>query len=127
MSICIQKHCRLSRGPEDGFRILAMRYWPRGVRRDHFDIWHRDLAPSAKLLHWCRAQEKNSAAASAAYAVEWRARYIEEMRAQDELIVELRRRHAEGETLTLLCACHDPLKCHRTVLRDLILEGIDSA
>ncbi len=26
-----------------------------------------------------------------------------------------------GETLTLLCACHDPARCHRTVLADLVL------
>ena len=31
------------------------------------------------------------------------------------------RRHESGETLTLLCACHDPARCHRTVLADLVL------
>ncbi len=85
------------------------------------------MASSEKLLHWCWAQEKNLAADPAAYALAWKARYIEEMRAQHERIAELRRRHNEGKVMTLLCACHDPLKCHRNVLRDLILGGGDSA
>ena len=53
--ILIQKHCRQSSDELDGTRILVMRFWPRGVRKSHFDEWHRDLAPSAELLKWCQA------------------------------------------------------------------------
>lgn len=33
-----------------GKRVLVTRYWPRGFRRGSFDMWLRDLAPSAGLL-----------------------------------------------------------------------------
>ena len=50
MTIKIDKHCRLLPTPEDGTRILVMRYWPRGVKREQFHIWMRDLAPSRNYL-----------------------------------------------------------------------------
>lgn len=34
----------------DGTRILVMRYWPRGIRKSHFDEWNRDVAPSKELV-----------------------------------------------------------------------------
>lgn len=34
----------------DGTRILITRFYPRGVRKEHFDEWVRELAPSAELL-----------------------------------------------------------------------------
>ena len=34
----------------DGLRVLIMRYWPRGVRRERVDVWLKDAAPSTELL-----------------------------------------------------------------------------
>ena len=34
----------------DGIRILVTRYYPRGIRKDKFDRWHRELSPSRNLL-----------------------------------------------------------------------------
>ncbi len=48
MPIHTRKHCRETPEPEDGTRILTMRFWPRGVRRERFDAWMRELAPSAE-------------------------------------------------------------------------------
>ena len=38
-------------GPDDGFRILVDRLWPRGVSRDaaRIDLWRKEIAPSAEL------------------------------------------------------------------------------
>ena len=36
------------RETSDGVRVLVTRYWPRGVRKEHFDCWMRELAPSAE-------------------------------------------------------------------------------
>ena len=36
--------------PDDGFRLLTMRFWPRGVRKDRVDAWEKELGPSPKLL-----------------------------------------------------------------------------
>ncbi len=108
----------------DGTRILTMRFWPRGCKRDQFDVWMKHLAPSESLLRWIWDQDK------AAYPLDpqavseiWRDRYLGEMQNQQEAIANLRERHEAGETITLLCACHDPSQCHRGVLFNLILNG----
>ena len=53
----------------------------------------------------------------------WKTRYAEQMAVQSQLIDDIRQRHLSGETFTLLCACHDPQECHRTVLADIIEKG----
>ena len=37
--------------PDDGYRVLVDRLWPRGVSKDkaHLDEWAKDLAPSTEL------------------------------------------------------------------------------
>jgi len=42
--------------PDDGFRLLTMRYWPRGIRKALVDAWDRGLAPSQELLHDIRTR-----------------------------------------------------------------------
>jgi uncharacterized protein YeaO (DUF488 family) len=34
----------------DGKRILITRFYPRGIRKESFDRWYRDLSPSVSLL-----------------------------------------------------------------------------
>ncbi len=129
MPILIHKHVRLHRSPEDGERLLVMRYWPRGVRREAVDRWLRDLAPSARLLSEYRERDDpatRSAATGDDGLRSWFASaYRAEMAAQAPLIGELRARHERGETITLLCACHDPARCHRSLLADLIVSTLD--
>jgi uncharacterized protein YeaO (DUF488 family) len=96
---------------DDGYRLLVMRLWPRGVRKDAVDAWHKDLAPSVELLRGYQSGE-----------VDWREfarRYRAEMRGQRELIGELSRR-AKRRTVTLLCGCKDESRCHRTLLKKLV-------
>ena len=35
---------------EDGLRVLITRWYPRGVKREKYDVWVRELPPSALLL-----------------------------------------------------------------------------
>jgi uncharacterized protein YeaO (DUF488 family) len=127
MPILTKKHCREAPLLEDGTRILVMRYWPRGVRKGQFDAWYRDLAPSADLL---RAFKDLRAALPDSSTVgpgnpDWdrlMVRYYAEMRVQQESLRELRKRDTAGEVITLLCGCHDPARCHRTHLANMILE-----
>ncbi|MEW6271742.1 MAG: DUF488 family protein [Thermodesulfobacteriota bacterium] len=107
----------------DGTRVLVCRYRPRGVRKQD-ETWHewwQDLGPS-KELH-AAAYGKGEPALG---FDEYRRRYLAEM---DEnparaRVRDLARRVAGGETLTLLCssACTDESRCHRTILRDLVLR-----
>lgn len=40
--------------PDDGYRILIDRLWPRGMKKEnaHCDEWDKDLAPSNELRQW---------------------------------------------------------------------------
>ncbi|MCI0682492.1 MAG: DUF488 family protein [Gemmataceae bacterium] len=111
---------------DDGYRLLICRYRPRGVKKkdETWDGWCSELAPS-KQLH-ADFYGKNGPAIS---WEQYRERYLEEMKAQDELIDELAKLVAEGKTITLLCssACTDEAHCHRTLLRGLIEAKLASA
>jgi uncharacterized protein YeaO (DUF488 family) len=97
--------------PDDGYRLLIMRLWPRGVRRDAVDGWQKELAPSVELLRDFQAGR-----------VEWREfarRYRAEIRDRRELLDDLSRRAKRG-AVTLLCGCKDESRCHRSLLKRLI-------
>jgi uncharacterized protein YeaO (DUF488 family) len=40
--------------PDDGFRVLVDRLWPRGVSKSaaRIDLWLKEIAPSAALRQW---------------------------------------------------------------------------
>ncbi len=127
MAILTIKHCREAPSPEDGTRILVMRYWPRGMRKERFDAWYRHLAPSADLLKAFKVLRETSpdSYAEGPGDADWdrlMARYHAEMRVQRESLRELGERHTAGEVITLLCGCHDPARCHRTHLANMILD-----
>ena len=104
---------------DDGFRLLICRYRPRGVRKvdETWHTWAPELGPSRQL----HADYYGKHGPPITWE-EYRRRYVEEMKAQSELIEELALLHKEGKTMTLLCssACEDPARCHRTLLRALI-------
>ena len=98
-----------SRG--DGYRLLVMRLWPRGVRKDAVDAWEKELGPGAELLRVYRDGK-------IAWP-EFARRYRAEVRKKPELleyVPKLSRRRA----VTLLCGCEDESRCHRGLLKKLI-------
>ena len=97
--------------PDDGHRLLVMRLWPRGVRKDAVDGWEKELAPSTELLRAYRSDH-----------VGWEefARcYRAEVGARKDLLDDLSRR-AQAGTVTLLCGCEDESRCHRTLLKAMV-------
>lgn len=109
--------------PDDGFRILICRYRPRALRKadETWHKWYKELGPS-KELH-ADFYGKNGPPLG---LEEYTRRYVEEMKAQEEIIDGLAELVAEGKTITLLCSrqCVDPARCHRTLLRGLIEERL---
>src|SRR6266487_2600504 len=86
---------------DDGYRLLICRYRPRGVRKEN-ETWHTwcpDLGPSRRL----HADYYGKHGPPIVWE-EYRRHYLEEMKAQRELIEELAAMHAEGKTITLLCS-----------------------
>ncbi len=41
-------------GPDDGYRVLVDRLWPRGVKKEELrlDLWLKEIAPSPELRTW---------------------------------------------------------------------------
>ena len=101
-------------GGEDGLRILITRFYPRGVRREKYDVWIRSLAPSAELLK----RYKNS-------EIDWgnfKTALLSELRSNIDSIEAIYALNAESlvQDITLLCYEKDGIPCHRRVVRDLI-------
>lgn len=125
MTIKIVKHARISPEKEDGFRLLVTRYWLRGLSKSKVSEWDKNLAPSTGLLSSWKNQnmDKEDIVQQREFHLAWCRKYKVEMKEQKERINALRDRSLSGETITLLCACHDTEFCHRTVLKDLIENG----
>ena len=98
----------------DGVRILITRYYPRGVKKDRFDRWVRDLSPSAGLLRAYRAEQKTWDE----FVSDFRAE-LDASPAGQAALGELRRASKKG-TVTLLCYERAGNPCHRTVVAELI-------
>lgn len=101
--------------PPDCLRVLVMRYWPRGVRRDRVDVWLRAAAPSPDLL---RAYTH----AGLAWA-DFERGYRQEMLEQrPDVLDQLRQLEQAHGCLVLLCHERVPPQphCHREVLAALL-------
>lgn len=97
--------------PEDGERLLVMRLWPRGIRKESVSRWEPELGPSRPLLKAFRSGEL-------AWD-EYAPAYLNEMAQKPELLDSVRRL-ASSKTVTLLCGCQDEERCHRTLLRNAL-------
>lgn len=103
-------------GPDDGYRVLIDRIWPRGVTKAQaaLDEWCRDLAPSPELRRWFGHDPERFE--------EFRRRYAEELRPRAEDLAELRRRARAGR-LTLVFGARDEAHSNARVVADLLTRG----
>jgi uncharacterized protein YeaO (DUF488 family) len=101
---------------EDGYRVLIMRLWPRGIRKERVDTWLKELGPVPTLLRQFLDEK-----------ITW-AQYVRRYLAglarpeAQEAIAEVRRRARDGR-VTLLCGCADEQRCHRSLLRAYLLDS----
>jgi uncharacterized protein YeaO (DUF488 family) len=112
-----------SRRPEEGVRIGTVRFPPRGVPKSRyaaenwFDVWYPDLAPSKDLMARAKAARTDK---------DWNAftrAFRKEMnepapRRALDLLAAL----SHTADFSLGCYCDDESRCHRSVLRKLLLE-----
>lgn len=104
------------RSPQDGKRVLVMRFWPRGVRREAADIWFRELGTSPELIRDWKAGMMRW--------TEFRRAYQRGLRdpAARQAIHEIRNLLAQGP-VTLLCSCREENRCHRIILKQEVLRS----
>ena len=94
---------------EDGTRVLIMRLWPRGIKKERVDRWLRELGPIKPLLRDFLDKK-----------VDWptyTGRYLAGLERPEarEAIAEVRQLARQGR-VTLLCGCADETHCHRSLL-----------
>lgn len=107
----------------EGTRIGTVRRPPRGVprgefaSRDFYDVWFPNLAPSLGTMKL--GQAARTPAQWAAFARKYRA----EMAAPDAAhAIELLAALSGQCDFSVGCYCEDESRCHRSVLRDLLVE-----
>jgi uncharacterized protein YeaO (DUF488 family) len=99
---------------DQGWRVLIMRRWPRGVARSRVDTWLKEAAPSTELLNAYHHE-----------GLSWEAfdrQYRAEMQQRPAVLEQLRQMERQHGTITLLCFERIPphAHCHRTILAELL-------
>jgi uncharacterized protein YeaO (DUF488 family) len=113
------------RAPDEGVRLGTVRRPPRGVKKedyarlDFFDVWFPEVAPSAKLVKWYFDQPEMTDAKWKRYVASYR-REMSQPPAARTLDVLAKLSH--GANFAVGCYCDNPLRCHRSILRELLVE-----
>ena len=111
------------RALEEGTRIGTVRRPPRGVpksdfaRRDYYDVWLPLLAPSAPLMAEAKAADDEPKWARAMRKFRAEMAKPDASRVLDVLAVLSR-----SASFAVGCYCENEAHCHRSVLRQLLLE-----
>lgn len=104
----------------DGFRVYIDRIWPRGISRAKFkfDLWDKDMAPSAELRRWFHEDPD-------ARWNEFEKKYAEELRVNPALS-QFNDIIADKPVVTLLYSSEDTERNNAAVLKNFIMEEVSS-
>jgi uncharacterized protein YeaO (DUF488 family) len=107
----------------EGIRIGTVRRPPRGVpkseyaKRDFYDVWLPLLSPSEELL-----KEGKLSVEDRAWAV-FKRKFLAEMNRSDpHKVLDLLAAFSHQTHFSLGCYCENEHRCHRSILRELLLE-----
>lgn len=108
---------------DEGLRIGTVRRPPRGVprsdfaRRDWYDLWFPNLAPSVRTMKM--AQAAKTAAQWGVFVRKYRAEMATpEIGRTLDLLAAL----SHQTNFSVGCYCEDESHCHRSILRALLVE-----
>jgi uncharacterized protein YeaO (DUF488 family) len=111
------------RTPNEGLRIGTVRRPPRGVAKSEFssgnwyDVWFPNLAPTPATVKLALAAESESQWATSVK------RYRAEMaRPENSRVLDLLAALSHGAQFSVGCYCEVESRCHRSVLRQLLLD-----
>lgn len=110
------KRVYLAPGPDDGYRVLVDRIWPRGVSRDAagIDEWAKEIAPSTAPRQWFNHDPARWSA--------FKTRYRAELATPEAAakLADLRQR-ARKAKMTLVFAARDEVHCNAAALRTFLM------
>ncbi len=101
--------------PDDGYRVLVDRLWPRGIAKAdlQIDSWEKDLGPSTELRKWFGHDPERWA--------EFRRRYLQELDdPQKQQLLESLAERARRGTLTLIYGARDTEHNQAVVLKEAL-------
>lgn len=106
--------------PDDGYRVLVDRLWPRGLKKEqvHVHEWVKDIAPSDSLRKWFGHDPQK-----------WKGfqeKYQEELKEHEPLLKELIKRAQSHGKLTLLFGAKDE-KHNQAVVLQQVMQKLASS
>lgn len=111
------------RAPNEGLRIGTVRRPPRGVPKSKFssenwyDVWLPNVAPTQGTV--TLALKAKTERQWAGFVKRYRA---EMKRPENSRVLDLLAALSHGAQFSVGCYCEDESRCHRSVLRELLLE-----
>ena len=97
----------------NGVKILVTRDWPRGHKKEEFDYWFRELAPSIQLFRDWKGKKITWE--------EYERRFIKEKIGNPEVIERMKEIKQLAENQDVFLLCHETeYPCHRYILMTLI-------
>lgn len=105
------KRVYVSPAPDDGFRVLIDRLWPRGLSKDKakVDLWLKDVAPSTEL--------RKSFGHDPAKWRGFQLKYGRELDQKSDFLKQLKTLERENKILTLIFGAKDEEHNDAVVLR----------
>ncbi len=111
------------RHPDEGLRIGTVRRPPRGIAKadyaskNFYDVWLPTLAPSAKLVRQALRARSDR---------DW-SRFVKQYRSEmaspaARHTLDLLSALSQQASFSVGCYCADESHCHRSILRELLLE-----
>lgn len=97
---------------DDGVRILITRYYPRGVKRDRFDLWVKGASPNKELLKAYRNGDVSWSIFKRQFSHQ-----LDSLEESKEAMKELSAQVKHRKTVTLLCYEREGENCHRQVVK----------
>jgi uncharacterized protein YeaO (DUF488 family) len=111
------------RAEGEGVRLGTVRRPPRGIPRsqfaaqDWYDVWFPNLAPSAETMQL--GQQATTVKDWAQFVKRYRA---EMATAENSRTLDVLAALSRQTNFSVGCYCADESRCHRSVLRELLLE-----
>ncbi|AYK18931.1 DUF488 domain-containing protein [Aeromonas veronii] len=110
--------------PDEGLRIGTVRRPPRGVPKSEFasqhwyDVWFPNLAPSSETMKLGQVAE--TPAQWAAFGKQYKAEMAQPA-ARHDLVLLAALSHTTN--LSVGCYCEQESRCHRAILRELLVAA----